>query len=61
MNRNADDHVWPLLALCAALAAVLAFAILASALAGLLGHAEPDLDRPVTGGHAPRPTHLAPV
>ena len=41
MNRNADDHVWPLLALCAALAAVLAFAIIASALAGLLGHAEP--------------------
>jgi type IV secretion system protein VirD4 len=41
MNRSADDHAWPLLALCAALASVLAFAILASALAGLLGHAQP--------------------
>jgi type IV secretion system protein VirD4 len=42
MNRHTnDDHVRPLIALCAALAAVLAFAIIASALAGLLGHAAP--------------------
>jgi type IV secretion system protein VirD4 len=41
MNRTADDHVWPLITLCAVLAAVLMFAILASALAGLLGHAAP--------------------
>ena len=41
VNRNGDDHVWPLVALCAALAAVLSFAIIASALAGLLGRAAP--------------------
>lgn len=41
MNGGANDRVWPLLSLCALLAAVLAFAILASALAGLLGHAHP--------------------
>jgi type IV secretion system protein VirD4 len=41
MNRTADDHAWPLATLCALLAAVLMFAILASALAGLLGHAAP--------------------
>jgi type IV secretion system protein VirD4 len=41
MNRGADDHLWPLVVLCAALAAVLAFAIIASALAGLLGRAQP--------------------
>ena len=50
MNRNADDHVWPLLALCAALAAVLGFAIIASALAGLLAARRPDLDRPSQAG-----------
>ena len=37
MNRSAEDHLGPLLALCAAVAAVLAFAIVASALAGLAG------------------------
>ena len=41
MNRNANDHVWPLVGLCAALAGLLMFAILASALAGLLGRAAP--------------------
>ena len=41
MNRNAEDRVWPLVAVCAALAALMAFAILASALAGLLGRAAP--------------------
>jgi type IV secretion system protein VirD4 len=41
VNRNADDSIWPLAVPCVALAAVLSFAILASALAGLLGHAGP--------------------
>jgi type IV secretion system protein VirD4 len=42
VKRNPhDDHVWPLLGLCAALATVLAVAIIASALAGLLAHARP--------------------
>src|ERR1035437_10894530 len=41
MNRTADALVWPLITLGAVLAAVLMFAILASALAGLLGHAAP--------------------
>ena len=41
MNRNAETHVWPLVSLCAALAAIVSFAILASALAGLLGRAAP--------------------
>ena len=38
-----------------ALAAVLAFAIIASALAGLLGRAAPIWIGPSAGGHAPRP------
>jgi type IV secretion system protein VirD4 len=41
MNRTADDHVWPLVTLCAVLAAVLMFASLASTLAGLLGRGAP--------------------
>jgi type IV secretion system protein VirD4 len=41
VNRDASQNVWPLVALCAALAAVLAFAIIASALAGLLAHGQP--------------------
>jgi len=41
MNRKANDHVWPLAALCAGLATLLAFATLASALAGLVGRAAP--------------------
>ena len=41
MSRHGDDHLWPLVGLCAALAAVLLLAILASALAGLLGHGAP--------------------
>ena len=61
MNRCADDHVWPLVVLCALLAAVLAFAMIASALAGLLGSGGSDLDRTGAGGHAARATGLAPV
>jgi type IV secretion system protein VirD4 len=41
MSGHDDDHLWPLIALCAALAAVLLLAILASALAGLVGHGAP--------------------
>jgi len=41
MNRTTDDPLWPLIGLCAALAAVLTFAILASALAGVLGSGSP--------------------
>jgi type IV secretion system protein VirD4 len=40
-RRTADEHVWPLITLCAVLAAVLMFVVLVSALAGLLGHAAP--------------------
>ena len=41
MNRTTDDPLWPLIGLCAALAAVLTFTILASALAGVLGSGSP--------------------
>lgn len=41
MSRKVDDSVWPLVGACAALAAVLAFAMLASAIAGLLGGGRP--------------------
>jgi type IV secretion system protein VirD4 len=41
MNRHSDDHIWSLVGLCAALAALLAFAILTSALAGLVGRGAP--------------------
>jgi type IV secretion system protein VirD4 len=41
MSRNGDDSIWPLAGLCGALAAVLAFAMLASALAGLAGGGSP--------------------
>jgi type IV secretion system protein VirD4 len=41
VNLHDDDHVWSLIALCAALAAILMFAILASALGGLLGGGSP--------------------
>jgi type IV secretion system protein VirD4 len=41
VNRDPEVHVWAIAGLCAALAAVLAFAILASALAGLLGRRDP--------------------
>jgi len=40
MSRG-DDSIWPLAGLCCTLAAVLAFAILASALAGLAGGGSP--------------------
>jgi len=41
MSRNGEDSIWPLAGLCAVLAAVLAFAMLASALAGLAGAGSP--------------------
>lgn len=41
MSGNAEDSIWPLAGLCAALAAVVAFAILTSALAGLVGGGSP--------------------
>ena len=41
MTGHDDDHVWPLATMTAALAAVLLLAIVASALAGLLGHGAP--------------------
>jgi type IV secretion system protein VirD4 len=41
MSRNGDDSILPLAGLCGALAAVLAFAMLASALAGLAGGGSP--------------------
>ncbi|MGI8558973.1 MAG: type IV secretory system conjugative DNA transfer family protein [Solirubrobacteraceae bacterium] len=41
MTRQADDRVWPVVTICCVLAAVLVFAILASALAGLLGRGAP--------------------
>ena len=41
MTQKGDDRIWPLVGLCAALAAVLAFTMLASALAGLLGNGRP--------------------
>jgi type IV secretion system protein VirD4 len=50
VTRPGDDHLWPLIGLCAALAAVLGFATLASALAGLLGHGAPIWIRPADAG-----------
>ncbi len=50
MNRNTEDHFWPLIGLCAALAAAIAFVILASALAGLLAHATPIWVAPSAAG-----------
>jgi type IV secretion system protein VirD4 len=41
VSRKGDDSIWPLVGACAALVAVLAFAILASALAGLVGGGSP--------------------
>ena len=41
MNQDAEHRVWALVVLCAALTAVLAFAMLASALAGLIGGGAP--------------------
>jgi type IV secretion system protein VirD4 len=41
VSRHDDDHIWPLIGLCGALAGVLAFAILASALGGLVGGGSP--------------------
>lgn len=41
MTRTGEDRIWPLVCLCVALAGVLAFATLASALAGLLGTGRP--------------------
>jgi type IV secretion system protein VirD4 len=38
VSPDGDDHLWPLIGLAATLAAVLLLAMLASALAGLLGH-----------------------
>ncbi|MHB8659379.1 MAG: type IV secretory system conjugative DNA transfer family protein [Solirubrobacteraceae bacterium] len=49
MNRD-TDHVWPLVALCAALVGVLMFAILANAFAGLLGRAAPMWISPSAAG-----------
>jgi type IV secretion system protein VirD4 len=50
VNRNHEDHVWPLVVLCVALAAGLSFAIIASALAGLLGRAAPIWITPAEAG-----------
>jgi type IV secretion system protein VirD4 len=50
MTRTPDDHVWPLVGVSAALAAALTFAILASALAGLLGRAAPIWIGPAEAG-----------
>jgi type IV secretion system protein VirD4 len=50
VSRHDDDHLWPLVGLCAALAAVLLLAVLASALAGLLGHGAPVWIGPSTAG-----------
>ncbi|MGZ4221145.1 MAG: type IV secretory system conjugative DNA transfer family protein [Solirubrobacteraceae bacterium] len=50
MSRGTDDHIWPLIVMCGALAAVLAFAMLASALAGLLGGGAPIWIGPAQAG-----------
>ena len=41
MSPHKDDRVWPLIGLCAALAALVLIATVASALAGVLGHGAP--------------------
>ena len=50
MKSGADDRVWPLVTLSVVLGAGLALAILASALAGLLGHADPIWISPAQAG-----------
>jgi type IV secretion system protein VirD4 len=69
VSPAADDHVWPLIGLCAALAAMILFAVLASALAGLLGSGAPIWIAPSAAGtllarlisHASQPARAWPA